>query len=160
MAREIPFDQIGNYVEAQYEKLLREAVLEADGLLKQASPVDTGRFRASWQVGENAAPGGIKLSGNYPNIPGIERLNYSKEKAGNIYSVHNNLPYAEKLAIGARGSGRRLETRYDPKRTVTNWKVPGGGSSIQTKGPGWVKAIAKDLRTRIKAAATIIGNQS
>jgi hypothetical protein len=37
------------------EKLLRAAVLETDSLLKQASPVDTGRFRASWQVGENSA---------------------------------------------------------------------------------------------------------
>jgi hypothetical protein len=92
------------------------AVLETDGLLKAASPVDTGSFRASWQVGENAA-------GAYDAGPQQEAtvaykdqteppwqtcttmryagLNYGQEKRpGNIYSVHNNLPYAEPLAGG------------------------------------------------------------
>jgi hypothetical protein len=53
MARVIRLDQVGTYVEQQMEKLLRSAVLETDALLKSASPVDTGRFRASWHVGEN-----------------------------------------------------------------------------------------------------------
>jgi hypothetical protein len=55
MARTIRVGDIGDYANSQMEKLLRAAVLETDSLLKQASPVDTGRFRASWQVGENAA---------------------------------------------------------------------------------------------------------
>jgi hypothetical protein len=55
MARVIRLGDIGDYANSQMEKLLRAAVLETDSLLKQASPVDTGRFRASWQVGENAA---------------------------------------------------------------------------------------------------------
>jgi hypothetical protein len=59
MGRRIKIEEIGNYVNDQMEKLLRAAVLETDRLLKQVSPVATGRFRASWQVGENAAPGGI-----------------------------------------------------------------------------------------------------
>jgi hypothetical protein len=29
------------------------------------------------------------------------RMNYSKERLGNIYSVHNNLPYAEPLAAAS-----------------------------------------------------------
>jgi hypothetical protein len=57
MARTIRIGDIGDYANSQMEKLLRAAVLETDSLLKQASPVDTGRFRASWQVGENAALG-------------------------------------------------------------------------------------------------------
>jgi hypothetical protein len=55
MAGTIRLNQIGDYAKKQMEKLLRAAVLETDSLLKQASPVDTGRFRASWQVGENSA---------------------------------------------------------------------------------------------------------
>jgi hypothetical protein len=54
MARTIRVGDIGDYANSQMEKLLRSAVLETDTLLKSASPVDTGRFRASWQVGENA----------------------------------------------------------------------------------------------------------
>ena len=132
MARRIQARDIGRYCEDQMEKLLRAAVLETDSLLKQASPVDTGRFRASWQVGENAAPGGIAPSGSYPGVTAIKRLGYQKEKVGNIYSVHNNLPYAEPLA---------------------------SGSSKQAE-PGWVQGIAKNVQTRVQAAAARIGKGS
>ena len=47
MSRTITIGQIGAYAQEQAEKLLRAAVLETDGMLKQASPVDTGRFRMS-----------------------------------------------------------------------------------------------------------------
>jgi hypothetical protein len=160
MARTIRIGDIGNYANNQMEKLLRAAVLETDSLLKQASPVDLGRFRASWQVGENAAPGGIKPEGSYPKNVAIERVNYQRERAGNIYSVHNNLPYAEKLAIANPGSGSKKEERYNPRRTVKTWGTPGEGSSIQTNGPGWVQAIAKDVQGRVIAAAAKIGRES
>jgi hypothetical protein len=55
-----------------------------------------------------------------------------QEKPGNIYSVHNNLPYAEPLA---------------------------NGSSKQAE-PGWVQGIAKDVQTRVQAAAARIGKES
>jgi len=160
MARTIKLSQIGDYAQDQYEKLLRAAVREADSLLKEASPVDTGRFRASWQVGENSASGKGKPPGSYPSQPPIERLGYQKEKPGNVYSVHNNLPYAEKLANGSAGSGSKSEVRYNPKRTVKTWASPGGGSSIQTAGPGWVDRVAKDVQTRVKQAADRIGRES
>jgi len=138
MARTIRVGQIGDYCNQQMEKLLRAAVLETDSLVKQASPVDTGRFRASWQVGENAAPGGQVPEGQYGSAPPITRLNYSQERMGNVYSVHNNLPYAEPLA---------------------------DGSSKQTEGAqggrnGWVQGAAKDVQGRVRVAAARIGRES
>lgn len=138
MARTIRVADIGDYVNGQMEKLLRAAVLETDSLLKQASPVDTGRFRSSWQVGENAAPGGIAPEGNYPATPALSRIGYQQERVGNIYSVHNNLPYAEPLA---------------------------NGSSKQTTGAqggqaGWVQGAAKDVQGRVRIAAARIGSES
>lgn len=101
MAREISLSQIGNYIEGQYEKLLRSAVLETDKRVKEGSPVDSGRLRVSWQIGENSASGGIKPEGRYSSaITPPDRLNYSQEKLGNVYSVHNNLPYAEPVLTG------------------------------------------------------------
>lgn len=146
MARVIRIGDIGDYANTQMEKLLRSAVLETDGLLKAASPVDTGRFRASWQVGENAAgtyDAGPQqpATGAYkdqteppgrPAPPALRRMNYSKERPGNIYSVHNNLPYAEPLA---------------------------NGSSKQANA-GWVQGIAKDVQGRVIAAAARIGRES
>lgn len=146
MARIIRVGDIGNYAEQQVEKLLRAAVLETDSLLKQASPVDTGRFRASWQVGENSAgfydagpqqpaAGAYADQSSPPAGPGpfpLRKMNYSQERAGNIYSVHNNLPYAEPLADG----------------------------SSKQAAPGWVQGIAKDVQTRVQAAAAKIGRES
>jgi hypothetical protein len=132
MARTIRVGDIGDYASQQMEKLLRVAVLETDSRLKQASPVDTGRFRVSWQVGENAAPGGEKPAGTYSGTPQIDRIGYREEKLGNVYSVHNNLPYAEKLA---------------------------NGSSKQAPA-GWVQGIAKDIQGFVRVNADRIGRES
>ena len=138
MSRTIRVGDIGDYASQQLEKLLRVAVLETDSRVKQLSPVKSGRFRVSWQVGENSAGGGIKPEGNYPAITPIERLGYSQEKLGNIYSVHNNLPYAEKLETAPLGQG----------------------SSLQTDGPGWVRGIAKDIQGFVRINADRIGGES
>ena len=146
MARVIRIGDIGDYANSQMEKLLRAAVLETDSLLKQASPVDTGRFRASWQVGENAAgsydagpqqeaTGAYKDQAEPPGKPtqlALRKMNYQQERIGNVYSVHNNLPYAEPLA---------------------------NGSSKQAN-PGWVQGIAKDVQGRVRKAADDIGRNS
>jgi len=132
MAREIRLDQISDYVEGRMDQLLRVTVKETDKRLKSASPVDTGRFRASWQVGENAALGGQAAPGSYGSAPELTRIGYSQEKVGNIYSVHNNLPYAEPLA---------------------------NGSSDQAS-PGWVQGIAKDMQSFVLSNAAKIGKQS
>jgi hypothetical protein len=132
MARTIRVGDIGDYASQQMEKLLRVAVFETDSRLKQASPVDTGRFRVSWQVGENAAPGGEKPAGTYSGTPQIERIGYQQEKLGNVYSVHNNLPYAEPLA---------------------------NGSSKQAPA-GWVQGIAKDIQGFVRTNADRIGRES
>jgi hypothetical protein len=100
MARTIRVGDIGDYANSQMEKLLRAAVLETDSLLKQASPVDTGRFRASWQVGENAAgsydagpqqePSNATIARAHaapaaPMYP-LRKMNYQQERIGNVYS--------------------------------------------------------------------------
>jgi hypothetical protein len=148
MARTIRIGDIGDYANNQMEKLLRNAVLETELLLKMASPVDTGRFRASWATGENTAgsyDGGEQqpATGQYkdatspPKDPSLERrisIGYQsgQERPGNIYSVHNNLPYAEPLA---------------------------NGSSKQA-APGWVQGVAKDVQGRVRTAADDIGRNS
>ena len=147
MARTIRVGDIGDYANSQMEKLLRAAVLETDSLLKQASPVDTGRFRASWQVGENAAGAYDAGPQQSPSNPGrdkttppagpafpLRKMNYQQERIGNVYSVHNNLPYAERLAANPPYS----------KQTA----------------PGWVQGVAKDVQGRVRIAAAKIGRES
>lgn len=162
MAGTIPLAQIGDYIEKRMEQLLRVVVLDVDTKLKNKSPVDLGRFRLSWAIGENEAPYEGAPPGDYRGqaVPPLKRIGYSKETLGNVYSIHNNLPYAERLAEGAAGSGRKTEKRKNPERRVKNWAIPGGGSSRQTKGPGWVQLIAKDAQTYAIAQAAKIGRES
>jgi len=136
MARTISVGDIGKYAEDQLNKLLRAAVLTADSRLKLASPVDTGRFRASWAIGENAAPFEGQPEGSYPSPSPPNAVNYTlgSERVGNVYSIHNNLIYAEPLALkGSRKSG-----------------IPAG----------WVQGTAKDIQTYVNAEADRIGRQS
>jgi len=103
MTRSIRIGDIGNYCEQQVEQLLRATVLETDRRLKERSPVDTGRFRFSWQIGENTASGTPAPPGEYRGAAAPPlAINYQagQERLGNVYSVHNNLPYAEPLAQG------------------------------------------------------------
>jgi hypothetical protein len=133
MASIIRFDDIGKYTEQQFEKLLRVAVLETDARLKLQSPVETGRFRASWAIGQNAAPFTGQPPGKYTTAPPLA-VNYQLggEKAGNVYSIHNNLPYAEPLALG-----------HSPQAPS-----------------GWVDNTAKDIQTWVIAQAAKIGKTS
>ena len=134
MARTIRIGEIGDYAEGQINKLITAAVLTADQRLKLASPVDTGRFRASWAIGQNAAPSEGEPEGQYLNNPPPNAVNYSlgNERAGNIYSIHNNLIYAEPLARG--------RSKQAPD--------------------GWVDSIAKDVQTYVNAEADRIGRSS
>lgn len=136
MTRRIRVDQIDDYMREQLDKLMTASVLQADKSLKSNSPVETGRFRASWAIGQNAAPFPGVPDGEYPTAPPPRAVNYElgREKIGNLYSIHNNLAYAEKLAV--RGSPRL--------------RIPGG----------WVDSIAKDLQTYIDAEADRIGRNS
>ena len=126
MAREIKLSKIADYMEGQVEQLLRATVLTTDGKLKEKSPVDLGRFRIGWQIGENA-------SNSTPPPPGDHRgkeappkgYNYivGQEKLGNYYSIHNNLPYAELLANG-----------YSPQADA-----------------GWVDLIGKEMQAYVRS---------
>ncbi len=135
MAKQIRVSQIGKYAKGKYDKLITAAVAETYKSLIIKSPVDTGRFKVSWAVGENdasfdGAPAG-RSSYPAPNPETPNKVGYSKEKAGNIYIVYNNLPYAEKLETAPLGQG----------------------SSPQTDGPGWVRATGKRVQRLIPTLA-------
>ena len=131
MARRIKIGEIGNFCEGQMNQLLRVVVLETDQQVKTQSPVDTGRFRSSWAIGENA-------TGNYDAGTGGSLapvgINYTPgtERVGNTYHVHNSLPYAERLAY-------------------QNWS--------KQASAGWVDIIARQMTNRARQLADIIGRQ-
>ncbi len=147
MARQIKLSQIGDYAEERCEKLLRAAVFETDRRVKEASPVDTGRLRASWQIGENSASGGTKPEGRYSTgITPPSRTNYGQEKLGNVYSVHNNLPYAEPVLTG--------------KNLPPSWNGRWRSKENQIQQNYIPYMVAKDIQTFIQNNASRIGRES
>ena len=110
--------QFDDELSKKLDALLRQAVLQTDTLLKQESPVDTGRFRNSWQIGENAT--GEYEGDQGTSVDPAKGMNYmvGNEKIGNSYILHNSLPYAEPLPTG----------------------------HSQQADPGWIQQIAKDMQ--------------
>ncbi len=147
MARRINLSQIGGYAEEKMEKLLRAVVFETETRLKLGSPVDTGRFRGSWVLGENQAsaydageyqPATGKYRGQTqpPASPALKKrvsIGYQagQEKIGNVYHISNSLPYAEALA---------------------------NGHSTQAPA-GWVDLIGREMQAYAKQQADRIGRQ-
>ena len=130
MTRRINLSQIGSYSTEKFEQLLRVTVFETDSRLKQCSPVDTGRFRLSWAISETGTPG--YDAGPQTGASGItppRRLDYQVERLGGVYHIHNNLPYAERLANG-----------HSPKAPA-----------------GWTDLIAREMTAWAKQEADRIG---
>ena len=101
MVKKIRIDQIGDFAEEAYDAMLRAVVLTADKKLKEGTPVDTGRLRMNWQIAENSDSGPQIPEGTYgTSITFPKKVNYTKEKMGNTYSIFNNLPYAEPNVLG------------------------------------------------------------
>jgi hypothetical protein len=150
MARTIRIGDIGDYANNQMEKLLRAAVLETDSLLKQASPVDTGRFRASWQVGENAA-------GSYDAGPQQEPSNADRSRtsapAAPMYPLRK-MNYQQERR-------QRLQRPQQPAicRKTSQWQVGKGGSK-QTGGPGGCKASLKTCKVECEKQPHDIGRRN
>ena len=128
--RKIKIKDIGRFSEEQFNKVIRFAVIELDARLKEGSPVDTGRFRGNWQISQNSKSVPY-VFGPFQNNKGLPRsalppirTNYRNEKAGNTYSIINNLPYAEAVTYGTNlppSWGGTFKTRQDKR---AGWPDP------------------------------------
>ncbi len=95
----------GELVEKNTEKLVRKVALAVDASVVLATPVDTGRARANWQVEINNAADGTL---NEPSDPGsgarqaIEdgKKTVEQYKIGDTIHITNNLPYIARLNEG------------------------------------------------------------
>jgi hypothetical protein len=90
MARVIKLNQLAEFMGDQVDQLVRAITLEAEGRLKEETPVDTGRLRENWQT---------KI----------------EPKLG---TISNNLPYAEPVMYGTNlppSWGGKYRTRQGTK---------------------------------------------
>ena len=139
-------DEIGPLLEEFANDILNASILETDSRIKEASPVDTGRFRNSWMIGENSEAGQPVPPGDYgDDIPAPVTLNFTLGEAqiGNVYSIHNNLEYAEPVAYGTN-----LPPSWGGKYQV-------GKNVPRNKGvkPGFPDEIAKEMQAFVDQVA-------
>ena len=142
MARRITLAQIGDYSRDKYEKLLRAVVFETDKQLKEGSPVDTGRLRLSWSIGENEAPGYDPGPQATPSgITPPRRLNYGTERAGNVYHIHTSMEYALPVLYG-----ENLPPSWNGSwRSKKNQIVKGYPDLVARNMTAWAKRVADQI---------------
>lgn len=86
---------IFNELRQRADTLVAVVVLETDAKLKEQSPVDSGRFRASWRISEGEIDESVNAEAD------TTPQQYNEEiKAGKDYYLTNSLPYAQRLADG------------------------------------------------------------
>lgn len=99
----------GQRVADNADRLVRRCALATDTALVLATPVDSGRARANWQVELGQAAEGIigdpnnkkeqfDKSGQSAIAQGTETI--SQYKSGSSINITNNLPYIERLNDG------------------------------------------------------------
>ncbi|HCN70855.1 MAG TPA: hypothetical protein DIS96_03740 [Pusillimonas sp.] len=95
------------------DKIIQKARVNADTVVRKVtfdlaksiineSPVDTGRFRANWQFGEDSLPTGIIDATDKPGKVTLAKIETQAitSKAGGVNYIANNLPYALRLEYG------------------------------------------------------------
>lgn len=100
------------------DTVVRKTTLDLARSVVQNSPVDTGRFRANWQLGEDSPPQGTlnefdKSGSTYAKLA----VQAAGIKAGGVIFLVNNLPYAIPLEYGyskqaPSGMARLAVSRY------------------------------------------------
>lgn len=89
------------------------AIVLFRGVIK-TSPVDSGRFRANWNVALGNPDMAVTLdtdkSGNSATTKMSEFVNSHKDAT--VFTLTNNLPYAHKLEYGGYGDGPNTTGGY------------------------------------------------
>lgn len=103
------------------DEIVRKVALAADQTIVTATPIDTGRARANWQVGIGSAPAGtVEYSGgaggsvSYAIGAAQSVVTTYKGQPGGIWLV-NNLPYIQRLNEGwsAQAPAKFVEQALD-----------------------------------------------
>lgn len=95
-------EQAAEKLNQRMDKLVRGTLIGMTSKIIERSPVDTGRFRANWQlsIGYPAVTevSGTDKSGAKAKRNAAQTINSTK--VGRIFYLTNNLPYAEMLEFG------------------------------------------------------------
>lgn len=99
----LDLDKFGKSTPKKMSQLLRHAAFDVMGGLEKGSPVDTGRFRASWFVGVGRKSEAVQPPGTYSKGFSNARIGVLSPSTVTGYDpiiLSNNLVYGPALARG------------------------------------------------------------
>lgn len=144
----IPIQTLAEKVKLDIETVARKATFDLFTAVAQKSPVDTGRFRANWNVSFGAADVSITDSTN------TERALAEASKAltlplGGVTYMSNGLPYARTLEYGLYPNPPKRGS-YDKKLKAYVIKSAGGFS--RRAASGMVRISAQEFGDYVNKA--------
>jgi hypothetical protein len=95
----IPLTQLAEKWKADLDTVTRKATLEVYTKVKNMTPVDTGRFRANWNVSHNVIDASTTESTDQSRMD-REIAKVLTYPAGGVVYLCNGLPYATALEYG------------------------------------------------------------
>jgi hypothetical protein len=91
----IPLDKLAAKMQADLETVARKATLDLFRSVLLKSPVDTGRFRANWNVGETIDTSTTASTDEARGASEVAKV--AALPVGGILYMANSLPYARRL---------------------------------------------------------------
>ncbi len=95
----VPMDTLIKRSGADVDKVVRKATFELFSSVVRKSPVDTGRFRANWNVSYGAPDANTTESTQAARALAAAQKALTLPTGGKVY-LTNGLPYAQRLEYG------------------------------------------------------------
>lgn len=95
----VPLAQLAAKVKLDLDTVVRKSTLEVFGAVVKKSPVDTGRFRANWNVSHGVVDTSTTASTNQGRAVTEVQKALTLPTGGVVY-LANSLPYARVLEYG------------------------------------------------------------
>jgi hypothetical protein len=115
-------------------KMVRKAALDIFRLIVKGSPVDTGRFRASWVISVGAPSRTVEPEGEYTEQYAMAKtteLTPESVKGFAWVYISNNLPYGPALANGHSGQAADGWIEFAVIKVSNQLNSQGGNSTTE-----------------------------
>lgn len=146
----IPFDVIAERTNKRLDQVIRASAIMVFARVVERSPVDTGRFRANWNVSYGAPD--TNTSANTDPSGGAKLQEVSQAllsyPIGGVFYLCNSLPYAQVLEYGLYPNPPQFGSKKRGENEMTIHTV--NGYSMQAP-QGMVRITAVEFAAAVRA---------
>lgn len=144
----IPLDKLADKYKADLEQVARKSTFDLFNAVNLRTPVDTGRFRANWNVSYNAPDYAITESTNQSRANSEISKVLSLPVGGVIY-LCNGLPYGRHLEYGLYPSPVKRGT-YNKK--TKSYEIRSSNGYSKQAPSGMIRISVREYRDYVNRA--------